>query len=57
VDGYNYVQELESKKQELRNAYISANEDIGQIEAMDEWKETLLDGLKGSNGILEEDQN
>ena len=37
--------ELEAKKQELRNAYISANEDIGQIEAMDEWKETLSDGV------------
>lgn len=39
--------ELEAKKQELREAYISANKDFGQIEAMKEWKETLLDGVDG----------
>ena len=37
--------ELEVKKQDLRNAYISANKDSGQIEALDEWKETLSDGV------------
>ena len=37
--------ELEVKKQELRDAYLSANEDIGQLEAIDEWKETLSDGV------------
>lgn len=37
--------ELEAKKQELRNAYILASKDLGQIEAMDEWKNTLTDGM------------
>ncbi len=37
--------ELEVKKQNLRNAYIAANKDIGQIEALEEWKETLSDGV------------
>jgi hypothetical protein len=36
--------ELEMKKQELRNAYISANEDPGQVEAMEEWSGTVGDG-------------
>ena len=37
--------ELEVKKQELRNAYISANKDLGQIEATKDWKGTLADGM------------
>ncbi len=36
--------ELESRKQQLRDAYISANKDPGQIEATDEWQGTLADG-------------
>lgn len=30
--------ELDVKKQELRNAYIAANKDSGQIEATNEWQ-------------------
>jgi len=30
-------QKLESKKKELRDAYISANRDSGQMEAIEEW--------------------
>ena len=37
--------QLESKKQELRNAYIEANEDPGQIDATEDWRETLADGV------------
>jgi|EndMetStandDraft_5_1072996.scaffolds.fasta_scaffold3705548_1 metal-responsive CopG/Arc/MetJ family transcriptional regulator len=37
--------ELEAKKQELRNAYISANKDPGQIQAANEWQGTLEDGV------------
>lgn len=37
--------ELEAKKQELRNAYLSANNDSGQNEATREWEETLMDGF------------
>jgi len=36
--------ELGIKKNELRNAYISANKDQGQNEATDEWQGTLADG-------------
>lgn len=36
--------ELVSKKEELRKAYISANKDQGQKEAMDEWQSTIADG-------------
>lgn len=40
--------ELEFKKKELRNAYISANKDPGQIEANNEWQSTIADGLNES---------
>ena len=36
--------ELASKKQKLRDAYLSANNDPGQTEAIDEWQGTLADG-------------
>lgn len=36
--------ELESKKQDLRQAYLMANEDEGQIEAIKDWECTLGDG-------------
>ena len=36
--------ELASKKEELRKAYLAANKDPGQREAMDEWQNTLGDG-------------
>jgi hypothetical protein len=36
--------QLKAKKQKLRNAYISANKDPGQIEASNEWQGTLGDG-------------
>ena len=36
--------ELETKKEELRQAYLMANEDEGQIEATEEWQGTLSDG-------------
>jgi metal-responsive CopG/Arc/MetJ family transcriptional regulator len=36
--------ELKAKKDELRNAYLAANEDEGQLEATEEWKSTLADG-------------
>lgn len=36
--------ELASKKEELRQAYLAANKDEGQQEAMVEWKSTLEDG-------------
>jgi hypothetical protein len=36
--------ELSSKKEELRQAYLAANEDQGQREAMVEWENTLGDG-------------
>ena len=36
--------ELESKKEELRKAYLSASKDEGQREAMDEWESTISDG-------------
>lgn len=34
--------ELEVKKQELRDAYAAANNDLGQIEAMEDWQGTLV---------------
>lgn len=37
--------ELDTKKQELRNAYILANRDPGQIDATTEWQGTLADGV------------
>lgn len=37
--------ELKEKKEELRKAYMSANEDAGQIEAAQEWQSTLGDGI------------
>lgn len=39
--------QLETKKQNLRNAYIEANVDPGQVDAKEDWKETLLDGVDG----------
>ncbi len=44
---YDLRKELEVKKQELQDAYILANQDIGQIETMGEWRETLSDGIDG----------
>jgi hypothetical protein len=37
--------ELEFKKEELRKAYLAANEDAGQQEAAGEWEATLGDGI------------
>lgn len=37
--------ELESKKEELRKAYLSANKDEGQLEATEDWQSTLGDGV------------
>lgn len=37
--------ELEAKKESLKKAYLSANEDEGQIEAAEDWQATLDDGL------------
>lgn len=37
--------ELEAKKEELRKAYLMANEDEGQLEATNEWEGTIGDGL------------
>jgi len=37
--------ELKIKRQELRDAFHSANKDPGQIEANDEWEGTLTDGV------------
>lgn len=37
--------ELKTRKDELRKAYLAANQDEGQIEATDEWQSTLSDGL------------
>ena len=36
--------ELLSRKEALRQAYLSANEDAGQKEALQEWESTLEDG-------------
>jgi len=36
--------ELNVKKQELREAYLSANNDLGQLEAIEEWNGTVADG-------------
>ena len=36
--------ELAVKKEELRQAYLSANRDAGQQEGMGDWKNTLNDG-------------
>jgi len=38
--------EIEAKKEELRQEYLSASEDEGQIEAMKDWDGTLSDGLE-----------
>ena len=35
--------ELHAKKEKLRKAYLSANEDAGQREATEEWQSTLGD--------------
>jgi hypothetical protein len=37
--------ELEAKKEELRQAYLIANEDEGQLDAINEWQGTLGDGI------------
>jgi post-segregation antitoxin (ccd killing protein) len=37
--------ELEKKKEKLHQAYLSANKDKGQIEAIEDWQETLTDGM------------
>lgn len=37
--------ELEAKKEELRKAYLMANEDEGQLETTNEWEGTVGDGL------------
>lgn len=36
--------ELKAKKDELRKAYLAANEDEGQREASEHWQGTLWDG-------------
>jgi hypothetical protein len=36
--------ELASKKEELRQAYLAANKDQGQLEAAVEWESTVGDG-------------
>ncbi|MGC2595066.1 MAG: hypothetical protein WA347_02155 [Rhabdochlamydiaceae bacterium] len=36
--------ELASKKEELRQAYLAANKDQGQVEAAVEWESTVSDG-------------
>ena len=36
--------ELTSKKEELRQAYLAANKDLGQLEAAVEWESTVGDG-------------
>lgn len=36
--------ELDLKKEEFRQAYLMANEDEVQIEAMKDWECTLMDG-------------
>ncbi|MBI3508237.1 MAG: hypothetical protein HY069_01185 [Chlamydiia bacterium] len=36
--------ELLSKKETLRNAYLAANKDKGQKEAMTDWESTVADG-------------
>lgn len=38
-------EKLETKKQELRDAYIAMNKDPGQTEALKEWENTLADGI------------
>jgi hypothetical protein len=35
---------LEAKKRELRQSYLDANEDEGQLETMKDWEGTLADG-------------
>lgn len=37
--------ELEFKKEELRTAYLKANDDEGQREASRDWEGTIADGL------------
>jgi hypothetical protein len=36
---------LKAKKEKLRQAYLIANEDAGQLEATHDWEVTLADGL------------
>ena len=37
---------LEEKKRILRQAYLSANDDLGQLETQEDWNTTSLDGLE-----------
>ena len=37
--------ELDTKKKELRQAYLMANKDKGQREAIENWEDSLEDGL------------
>ena len=37
--------ELDTKKEELRQAYLMANKDKGQREAAEDWGDTVEDGL------------
>lgn len=39
------TEKLETKKQELRDAYTAMNKDPGQIEAMKDWEGALADGI------------
>ncbi len=38
-------EKLEAKKRELHEAYVSMNQDPGQVEAMKDWENTLADGI------------
>lgn len=38
--------DLERKKEELRQAYLDANQDEGQNEARKDWESTVGDGLE-----------
>lgn len=46
LNSINQTMPAELKKEELRNAYLMANEDQGQLEATKDWSVTLTDGLK-----------
>ncbi len=37
--------ELDTKKEELKEAYLLANKDKGQCEGLEDWESTLQDGL------------
>ena len=40
------VKQTISDVEEMRKAYLAANIDVGQLEAMNEWKDTIEDGLE-----------